>query len=53
MLPVLPVVFAMFHFGYGIGFLHGALDGLILKRGPWAGATTLTRNRPATEGKCR
>lgn len=51
LLPVLPAAFAMFHFGYGLGFLHGVLDGIILNRGPWAGATALTRNKPAKEGK--
>jgi hypothetical protein len=49
--PVLPAVFMMFHFGYGIGFLHGMLDCLVLKRGPWAGATALTRSTPGVEGK--
>ena len=33
LLPVLPVTFAAYHFGYGIGFLNGLLDFVVLKRG--------------------
>jgi len=32
LLPVLPVTFAAYHFGYGIGFLNGILDFMVLKR---------------------
>ncbi len=42
--PILPAVFAAYHFGYGIGFLHGVLDFIVLKRGPRRGATVLTRD---------
>ena len=45
LLPMLPVVFAAYHFGYGIGFLHGLLDFVLLKRGPRHGATVLTRDQ--------
>jgi succinoglycan biosynthesis protein ExoA len=31
-LPLLPLVFGCFHFGYGYGFLHGLLDFVILHR---------------------
>ena len=41
--PILPVVFACYHLGYGYGFLRGIWD-LILWRRPPAGAmSTLTR----------
>lgn len=42
-LPVLPVVFACYHFGYGLGFLHGVWDFVILRRGPSRIYTELTR----------
>ena len=32
LLPVLPVTFAAYHFGYGIGFLNGLLDFVVLRR---------------------
>ena len=41
--PALPVVFAAYHFGYGTGFLRGLVDFALLRRGPRASATTLTR----------
>ena len=41
--PVLPVVFAGYHFGYGLGFLHGLLDFVLIRRGPRESATVLTR----------
>jgi glycosyltransferase involved in cell wall biosynthesis len=41
--PVLPIVFAAYHFGYGIGFLRGLMDFVVVRRGPRASATTLTR----------
>lgn len=31
-LPVMPVVFAAYHFGYGWGFLRGVIDFVLLKR---------------------
>jgi succinoglycan biosynthesis protein ExoA len=39
----LPIVFACFHFAYGIGFLHGVWDFLIVKRGPSSAYIVLTR----------
>lgn len=39
----LPVVFACYHFGYGIGFLRGVISFLFLRRGPSATFTRLTR----------
>ena len=40
-LPVLPLVFCCYHFGYGIGFLKGGLDFLILKKGATLAFTRL------------
>jgi len=44
LLPVLPLVFATYHMGFGIGFLNGILDFVLLKRAPKQSATILTRN---------
>jgi glycosyltransferase involved in cell wall biosynthesis len=42
--PLLPFVFACYHFGYGIGFLHGIWDLLVLRRRrPRRTHTDLTR----------
>jgi cellulose synthase/poly-beta-1,6-N-acetylglucosamine synthase-like glycosyltransferase len=43
LLPVLQLVFACYHFGYGLGFLRGILDFVILHRGASASFTKLTR----------
>jgi peptidoglycan/xylan/chitin deacetylase (PgdA/CDA1 family)/glycosyltransferase involved in cell wall biosynthesis len=43
LLPVLPLVFGCYHFGYGLGFLRGVLDFVILRRGASASFTKLTR----------
>jgi hypothetical protein len=43
LLPVLPVVFAGFHFGYGCGFLLGIWDFMIRRRGPRAAFQMLCR----------
>lgn len=42
-LPVLPLVFGCYHFGYGIGFLRGVIGFLILRRAPSVTFTQLTR----------
>jgi len=42
-LPVLPVVFAMYHVGYGYGFWRGIWHFLILRRKPHGSFVTLTR----------
>jgi succinoglycan biosynthesis protein ExoA len=44
-LPVLPVVIACFHFGYGYGFLRGILDFVIRENAPEAKFVQLTRER--------
>ena len=54
--PILPLVFACYHFGYGYGFLRGVLDFVILRRAPSADFTRLTRTFrpsivPMNEGK--
>ena len=41
--PVLPFVFFCFHFGYGLGFLHGIWDFVIQQRKPRPSHTKLTR----------
>ncbi len=41
--PLLPTVFGCYHLSYGIGFLHGVLDFLILRRRPSQAHTELTR----------
>jgi glycosyltransferase involved in cell wall biosynthesis len=43
LLPIMPSVFACFHFGYGLGFLKGLLDFIILRRSPSQGMKALTR----------
>jgi succinoglycan biosynthesis protein ExoA len=48
LLPVLPLVFACYHFGYGLGFLRGVLDFVILHRGASASFTKLTRSVQTT-----
>jgi len=42
-LPILPLVFCCYHFGYGIGFIQGVLDFLILRRGASVSMIGLTR----------
>ena len=46
---VLPFVFATYHFGYGLGFLHGVLDFVVLRRGPSGSYTKLTRTSVVTK----
>jgi glycosyltransferase involved in cell wall biosynthesis len=41
--PVLPAVFACYHFGYGYGFLRGIWDFIFLRRTPVGAMSTLTR----------
>jgi succinoglycan biosynthesis protein ExoA len=43
LLPLMPVIFACYHFGYGSGFLHGIWDLLILRRPARVSYTALTR----------
>ena len=43
LLPYLPPVFGCYHLGYGIGFLRGMLEMIVLRRGPSPVFTRLTR----------
>ena len=47
LLPVLPPVFACYHFGYGWGFLRGVFDFVLLRRHPANSFTQLTRSQGA------
>ena len=53
LLPVMPVVIACFHIGYGYGFLRGILDFVILKNAPEAKFVQLTRERSTKTGGVR
>ncbi|MDH3600418.1 MAG: glycosyltransferase family 2 protein [Candidatus Tectomicrobia bacterium] len=44
LLPLLPLVFACFHFAYGYGFLWGMSDFIVRHRGPQRTYTELTRS---------
>ncbi|WP_447603635.1 glycosyltransferase family 2 protein [Nitrospira sp. Nam80] len=41
--PILPLVFATYHFSYGLGFLRGIWDFVIVRRGPRQALMTLSR----------
>lgn len=41
--PIMPIVFAAYHLGYGWGFLRGVVDFLLLRRGGGDSFKTLTR----------
>jgi len=43
LLPVLPLVFPCYHFGYGYGFLRGVWDFVIRRKGAQKNFATLTR----------
>lgn len=45
-LPLMPVIFALYHFGYGYGFLRGVVDFVLLRRG--GGTTFRTLSREST-----
>lgn len=45
-LPVMPIIFAAYHFGYGYGFLRGMIDFLLFRRGRSAAFRQLTRSVP-------
>lgn len=49
-LPLLPAVFACFHFSFGIGFLYGVLDFVVLRRGPRPRFEALTRESSRAAG---
>jgi succinoglycan biosynthesis protein ExoA len=43
-LPALPFAFACYHFGYGLGFLEGLADFVLLKRSPRLTQVSITRS---------
>lgn len=43
LLPVLPIIFFLFHMGYALGFVAGLLDFVVLRRGVRPTMTVLTR----------
>jgi succinoglycan biosynthesis protein ExoA len=43
LLPLMPLVFACYHFAYGFGFLRGVWDFVILRRAPHPSYTAVTR----------
>src|SRR5262245_9880842 len=51
--PLMPFVFACYHIGYGVGFLHGIWDFVILRRRPRRVYTTLTRSSSSRAGESR
>ena len=48
-LCTLPIVFACYHFGYGIGTLRGIFDFILLKRAPAQSYSNLTRSSPSSD----
>jgi glycosyltransferase involved in cell wall biosynthesis len=50
-LPVMPVVFAAYQFGFGYGFLQGVADFIVLRKAAGARFTALTRSPPALHQK--
>lgn len=46
--PFLPSVFAAYHIGYGIGFVWGVFDFVVLRRAPQPRMAALTRTRTKT-----
>lgn len=42
-IPILPVIFSLYHFGYGYGFLRGLVDFIILRRSAPADFTRISR----------
>jgi glycosyltransferase involved in cell wall biosynthesis len=51
LLPVLPFVFATYHVSYGVGFLQGIVDFVLLRRSPSPSLATLSR-RSVTPRSC-
>jgi len=49
LLPVLPLVFGCYHFGYGWGFLRGVLDFVVLRRGTGVALTEITMAAVTTD----
>jgi succinoglycan biosynthesis protein ExoA len=51
LLPLLPIVFACYHFSYGYGFLRGVWDFIIMQREPSPTYTCLTRTSSSHSSK--
>lgn len=51
LLPMLPLVFPCYHFGYGIGFLRGIWDFVIRRKGAARWSVELTRAGTANSAK--
>ena len=51
--PVLPMVLACFHIGYGYGFLRGILDFVVLHNAPQTQFVQLTREQYVKAGNVR
>jgi integral membrane sensor domain MASE1 len=47
-LPVLPLIFAAYHFGYGYGFLRGLVDFSLRRKGGSSTFSQLTRRQENT-----
>ncbi|TXG84760.1 MAG: glycosyltransferase family 2 protein [Thermomicrobiales bacterium] len=47
LLPVLPIVFATYHVSYGLGFLRGLWDFVVIRRGGQQSLATLSRGPAA------
>jgi glycosyltransferase involved in cell wall biosynthesis len=47
LLPLLPVVFATYHFSYGLGFLRGLWDFVVFRQQPHPSLTSLSRGPAA------
>jgi hypothetical protein len=47
LLPFLPVVFGTYHFSYGLGFLRGIWDFLVVRQGPHRSLVSLSRGPAA------
>ncbi len=50
-LPVMPLVFAVYQFGFGYGFLQGVADFVVLRKAAGGRFTALTRVRAALSSK--
>ncbi len=50
-LPVMPAVFAAYHFGFGYGFLQGVADFVVLRKAGRSSFKTLTRTSTAMQSK--
>lgn len=42
-IPIMPIIFAAYHFGYGWGFLKGMVDFMVLRRGAGQQYSRMTR----------